>query len=95
VRPLTILLGIVMGSTVSLAVGLLFTWIVILFLPRDEQRFGPEHAALLQAMALFTALAAASAFSFYGDLRTRAWRLAAHAASLALLALTIWVYWPN
>jgi len=94
-RPLTILLGIVMGSTVSLAVGLLGTWIVILFLPQDAERFAPEHAALLQAIAIFVALAAASAFSFYGDLRSRGWRLAAHAVSLLLLATTIWVYWPT
>jgi ABC-type antimicrobial peptide transport system permease subunit len=94
-RPLTILLGIVMGSTVSLAVGLLGTWIVILFLPKDAERFAPEHAALLHAIAIFVALAAASAFSFYGDLRSRAWRLPAHAVSLLLLATTIWVYWPT
>jgi hypothetical protein len=84
-----------MGSTVSLAIGLLGTWIVILFLPRDAERFAPEHAALLQAIAIFVALAAASAFSFYGDLRSRSWRLRAHLASLLLLATTIWVYWPT
>ena len=94
-RPLTILIGIVMGSTVSLAVGLLGTWIVILFLPRQAERFAPEHAALLQAIAIFTALAAVSAFSFYGDLRTRPWRLRAHILSLLLLATTVWVYWPT
>ena len=94
-RPLTILLGIVMGSTVSLAIGLLGTWIVILFLPQDAERFAPEHAALLQSIAIFTALAAASAFSFYGDLRTRTWRLGAHALSLLLVVATIWVYWPS
>jgi hypothetical protein len=94
-RPLTILIGIVMGSTVSLAVGLLGTWIVILFLPQDAERFAPEHAALLQAVAIFTALAAASAFSFYGDLRARTWRLTAHVVSLVLLATTIWIYWPT
>jgi hypothetical protein len=94
-RPLTILLGIVMGSTVSLSVGLLGTWIVILCLPRDAERFAPEQGALLQAIAMFTALAAASAFSFYGDLRTRVWRLGAHAVSLLLLATTIWLYWPS
>jgi hypothetical protein len=94
-RPLTILLGIVMGSTVSLAIGLLGTWIVILFLPQDAERFAPEHAALLQSIAIFTALAAASAFSFYGDLRTRTWRLGAHVLSLLLLVVTIWVYWPS
>lgn len=94
-RPLTILLGIVMGSTVSLAIGLLGTWIVILFLPQDADRFAPEHVALLRAIAIFTALAAASACSFYGDLRSRTWRLSAHAVSLLLLMTTIWVYWPT
>jgi hypothetical protein len=94
-RPLTILLGIVMGSTVSLSVGLIGTWIVILFLPQDAARFAPEHASLLEAMAVFTALAAATAFSFYGDLRNRGWRLCAHALSLVLLTVTIWVYWPT
>lgn len=84
-----------MGSTVSLAVGLIGTWIVILFLPRDAERFAPEQAALLQAIAMFTALAAASAFSFYGNLRSRTWRLAAHGVSVLLLATTIWVYWPS
>ena len=84
-----------MGSTVSLSVGLIGTWIVILFLPRQAARFAPEHAPLLQAIAIFTALAAASAFSFYGDLRSRRWRLAAHGAMLALLTATVWVYWPN
>jgi len=94
-RPLTILIGIVMGSTVSLAVGLLGTWIVILFLPKEAERFAPEHAALLESIAMFTALAAATAFSFYGDLRTRPWRMGAHIVSLLLLATTIWVYWPT
>jgi hypothetical protein len=94
-RPLTILLGIVMGSTVSLSIGLIGTWIVILFLPQDADRFAPEHAPLLEAMAIFTALAAATAVSFYGDLRSRTWRVAAHAVSFVLLAATIWVYWPT
>lgn len=84
-----------MGSTVSLAVGLLGTWIVILLLPQDADRFAPEHGALLRAITIFTALAAASAFSFYGDLRSRAWRVGAHLMSLLLLATTIWVYWPT
>lgn len=94
-RPLTILLGIVMGSTVSLAVGLVMTWVVILFLPRDAERFAPEQAPLLQAIAIFTLLAAATAASFYGDLRIRAWRLGAHALTILLLGATIWVYWPS
>ena len=84
-----------MGSTVSLAVGLLGTWIVILFLPQQAAKFAPEQGALLQSIAVLTALAAATAFSFYGDLTTRKWRPAAHVVSFLLLMLTIWVYWPT
>jgi len=95
VRPLTALLGIVMGSAVALATGLLMTWIVILFLPADEARFAPEHAPLLRAIAVFTLFSAASAGSFYGELRERSWRLAAHGATLAMLAMAVWMYWPK
>lgn len=94
-RPLTALLGILMGSAVALASGLLMTWIVILFLPAEEARFAPEHAPLLRAIAVFTLFSAASAGSFYGELRERAWRLAAHGATLAALAMALWMYWPR
>src|SRR2546427_8836660 len=70
-RPLTALLGILMGSAVALATGLLMTWIVILFLPAEQARFAPEHAALMRAIAVFTLFSAASAGSFYGELRER------------------------
>jgi len=94
-RPLTVLLGIVMGSTVSLAVGLLLTWVVILFLPQDEAQFAPEHLPLLRAVAVFTLFAAASAASFYGDLRSRSWRFMAHGMTLAMLGVAVWMYWPG
>jgi hypothetical protein len=94
-RPLTVLLGIVLGSTVSLAVGLLLTWVTILFLPQNEQQFAPEQVALLRAVAVFTLFSAASAASFYGDLRIRSWRYFAHGATLAMLAVAVWMYWPS
>jgi hypothetical protein len=94
-RPLTILIGIVMGSTASLAVGLILTWVVLLFLPEHADRFAAERAPLLQATALFAVAAAASAASFYGELRLRPWRLAAHGSMAAMLALAVWVYWPR
>src|ERR1700731_5417051 len=86
VRPLTALLGIVMGSAVALATGLLMTWIVILFLPADQARSAPEHAPLLRAIAVFTLFSAASAGGFYGELRGRSRRPAAHGAPLGMLA---------
>ncbi|HEY6824263.1 MAG TPA: hypothetical protein VI195_07465 [Steroidobacteraceae bacterium] len=84
-----------MGSTVALAAGLLLTWIVILFLPEEQARFAPEHAALVRAVLVFTVFAAVTAGSFYGEQRERRWRLAAHAATLAMFAVTVWLYWPK
>lgn len=94
-RPLAVLLGIVMGSAVSLAVGLAMTFIVFLFLPQYTERLAPEKGPLLQAILLFTLLSAASAMSFYGEVRTRRWRLPAMAVMVALLGLTFWIYWPR
>jgi hypothetical protein len=94
-RPLAALLAILTGSTVALAVGLLLTWIVILFLPAEQARFAPEHAALVRAVLVFTSFAAVAAGSFYGEQTGRGWRLAAHAATLAMFALTVWLYWPK
>ena len=84
-----------MGSAVALATGLLMTWIVILFLPEQEARFAPEHPALLRAIAVFTLFSAASAGSFYGELRERRWRKSAHAATLLMLGVAVWIYWPR
>jgi hypothetical protein len=95
VRPLAALLAILTGSAVALASGLLLTWIVILFLPADEARFAPEHAALVRAVVVFTTFAGVSAGSFYGEQRHRPWRLAAHAATLVVFGLTVWLYWPK
>ncbi len=94
-RPLAALLAILMGSAVALAAGLLLTWIVILFLPAEQARFAPEHAALVRAVLVFTAFAALCAGSFYGEQRERRWRRAAHAATLAMFALVVWLYWPE
>ena len=63
-RPLAALLAILTGSTVALAVGLLLTWIVILFLPAEQARFAPEHAALVRAVLVFTSFAAVAGGSF-------------------------------
>lgn len=94
-RPLTALLGILMGSATALAVGLLLTWVTILFLPAEEARFAPEHAALLKAISVFTIFALVSAGSFYGQLRERHWRYGVHAATLAMFAVAVWLYWPR
>jgi hypothetical protein len=94
-RPLVVLLGIVMGSTVSIAAALLMTGVVFLLLPGYEERLADERAPLLLACSLSVLLAGVATTSFYGELRTRRWRFAAHAALTLMLAIALWTYWPR
>lgn len=94
-RPLTVLIGIIMGSTFSIALGLALTGIVFLFLPEYSDRLDPERVPLARALGLSTLVTAAAAASFYGELRQLGWRRYAHTGLTAALALATWVYWPR
>jgi hypothetical protein len=94
-RPLAVLLGIVMGSTVSIAVGLAMTLVVFALLPEHADRIDAEFAPLLRMLAAMTLAAVAAVASFYGELRDRAWRYGAHAGLAVVMAVTIFLYWPR
>jgi hypothetical protein len=84
-RPLAVLLGIVMGSTVSVAIGLAMTLLVFLFLPEYSARVDAEFAPLLRTLGVTVLLAATAIASFYGELRNLGWRRAAHVALVVFL----------
>ncbi len=94
-RPLVVLLGIVMGSTVSIAAALLMTGLVFLLLPGYDDRLAEERVPLMVACTLSVILAGVATTSFYGELRSRRWRYAAHAALAVVLAIALWTYWPK
>ncbi len=84
-RPLAVLLGIVMGSTVSVAIGLAMTLVVFLFLPEYSARVDAEFAPLLRTLGVTVLLAATAVASFYGELRGEAWRRPAQVALVVFL----------
>lgn len=94
-RPLVVLLGIVMGSAVSIALGLLMTGAVFLLLNDSDSRLADESRPLMATTLVSVVLAAVAVASFYGQLRERRWRFLAHAGLLAGLAFAIWTYWPR
>jgi hypothetical protein len=95
-RPLTVLIGILMGSAFTLFFGLSLTWVTLLFLPRDQAReLVSERAPLGLAIGVFALLAAVSGLSFYAQVRERAWRSWAHVLTVAVLAGSVWLYWPR
>jgi hypothetical protein len=77
-----------------MAVGLILTWVVFLFLSDSAARFEPERLPLARGILVFSLISAASATSFYGELRVRRWRFLSHLAVIALLGLAVWLYWP-
>ena len=84
-----------MGSTVSIAVALLLTGVVFLLLPEYSARLADERGPLIWACLLSVGLASIAITSFYGELRHRGWRHAAHIALTVMLAVALWSYWPK
>ena len=94
-RPLAVLLGIVMGSTVSVAVGLAMTLTVFLFLPEYSARIDGEFVPLLRSLAVTVLLALVASASFYGELRSLAWRRLAQGVLVVLLVVVAVVSIPR
>jgi MFS superfamily sulfate permease-like transporter len=95
VRPFTVLLGIVMGSAVSIFVGLAATLVVYLLLGAEyHERLAAERAPLLGAVGWAALLVAASVAAFTGEIKRRGWRRWAQLALAVVLAAFIAAYWP-
>jgi hypothetical protein len=94
-RPLTVLLGIIMGSSVSIALGLGMVLIVFLILMGERPELRAEFRPLMLGIALFTVLSALSVASFLGSIRQRPWRRMAMAGLWSALLVIGWIYWPS
>jgi hypothetical protein len=93
-RPLTVITGILLGSCLSIAFSLAAVLFVFLVLGDEYPRLEHEFSPLLRSLAVFTAMTAISALSFYWLLKEHEhlW-LAQGAMWLGLLA-TGQYYWP-
>ncbi|MDP8986520.1 MAG: hypothetical protein M3N97_16055 [Pseudomonadota bacterium] len=94
-RPLTVLIGIVMGSAASITFGLMAVLIVFCILAGAHPDLSREFPRLLMSVMAFAILTAASAGSFLGQAKLRSWRGWAHAGTLACLAAVVLLYWPR
>jgi hypothetical protein len=94
VGPLAVLLGIALGSSASLFIGLSLTAVVFVLLPEHSDRFAEEWRPLLVGIAWTSLLTAVAAASFVGELRRTSWRRGAQGALALALAIVLWRYWP-
>lgn len=93
--PLAVFTGILMGSAVTIALGLAMTLAVFLILSGEHPRLAREYGTLLTSFALFFVLALAAAYAFVGVLRHRRWRWAALAATTFMVVAIGSYYWPR
>jgi hypothetical protein len=96
VRPLTVLTGIVLGSSAATTFGLGATLIVFLVLSGETPQFRDELPLLAGYLAIFVGLTAVAMVSFIGQARQRPWRGWAQAAMwVALAGLAALYFWTR
>jgi hypothetical protein len=93
--PLAMLLGVVLGSVLSIALGLGLVALVFWLLKSDYPRLEAEFMPLVASLGIFVALTVVAALSFYGELKRKPWRLPAQLLLLGALLATGWHYWPE
>ena len=91
-RPLTVLTGIVLGSSVATTFGLGATLVVFLVLSGETPQFRDELPMLAGYLAIFASLTAVAMVSFIGQVRQRPWRRWAQAAMWLGMAAVAGVY---
>ena len=91
-RPLTVLTGIVLGSSAATTFGLGATLVVFLVLSGEFPQFRAELPLLGLYLALFSGLTALAAVSFIGQARETSWRYWATGAMWAALACLAALY---
>lgn len=94
-RPLTVLTGIVLGSTAATTFGLAATLVVFVVLAGEHPQFQQELPVLVRYLVVFVALTGLAALGFLGLAKNRPWRLWAQAAMWVGLAAVAALYWST
>ena len=93
-RPLTVVTGILLGSSLSIAVSLAAVLLVFVILGDDYPRVQHEFQPLTRSVLIFVGMTMISALSFYTLLiQHRHWPWAQVLMWAGLMA-AVWYYWP-
>jgi hypothetical protein len=93
-RPLSVLIGIVMGSAIALTVSLTMSGIVFLLLPEYYGRLASERLPLLRGLLWSWSLAGVSVTCFIGELRGWRWRFGPEIVLAGMIGALLYTYWP-
>lgn len=94
-RPLTVVTGILLGSSFAIAASLAAVMIVFLVLADDYPRLQHEFRPLAYSLLVFTGMTAAAALSFYALIKNHRRWLQAQILMWGALAGTVMYYLPE
>lgn len=93
--PLAVLTGIILGSAVTITLGLAMVIVVFVSLSGDQPGLAREYGHLLASFGLFLALALVSGYAFVGTLKRPRWLWTAQGATWLAIGAIAWYYWPR
>ncbi len=94
-QPLSVLIGIILGSAFSIALGLSVVLLLLSVVGQDSPQVAAEREGLVGSIAIFWSLTVIAAASFIGQLRYLWWRWPVQFLLWAGLAVTGMYYWPE
>lgn len=93
--PLAVLTGIILGSAVTIVIGLAMVLVVFMVMAGEQPSLGREYGSLLTSFFLFLGLAFVSGYAFVGTLRQTRWLWLAQAGTWLVIAALAAYYWPK
>jgi hypothetical protein len=93
--PLAVLTGIIMGSAVTIAIGLAMVLVVFLSLASEYANFAREYAPMLLSFGLFLGLSFVSSYAFIATLWERRWKWWAQGGMWFAIVVIAVHYWPT
>lgn len=94
VRPLAVITGILLGTSVAIALGLGVVLFIYWLIGADEPALQREIPSLRTSTAMFFGLTVVAAGAFYGQLVRKWWRWPLLALLLLLVFAVGLYYWP-
>jgi len=94
-QPFTVILGVILGSLVSIAFSLSAVTLIFWILRGDHPQFSAELPELTRAMGIFVVLALTGFAAFVATLRRTSWRYLPLALMWAGLGAAGFYYWPD
>jgi len=94
-QPIAIITGILLGTSVSIGLGLCVVLLLFFILMDDHPRLASEFPALIASAGIFVVMTAICAISFVGVLKRKPWLWFGQFVMWSGVVLIVFYYLPD